>query len=60
MFTKTLSTAVVAMAVLAAPASALTFEPFPEGLTFPEPKPVPTIVQTCADLGTPVCTDNRA
>jgi len=60
MFTKTLSAAAVALTVLAVPAYAITFEPFPEGLTFPTPNPQPTIVQTCADLTAPACSDNRA
>lgn len=60
MFAKTLSAAAVAFAILAGPAFAITFDPFPEGLTFPKPDTTPTIVQTCADLSAPVCSDNRA
>ncbi|MEM1302168.1 MAG: hypothetical protein AAGH17_06280 [Pseudomonadota bacterium] len=60
MLTKTLTIAAVALTVLAVPASAITFDPFPEAITFPDPKPAPTIVQSCADLSAPVCSDNRA
>ena len=48
------------LSVAAAPAFAITFEPFPPGLSFPEPKPTPTIVQSCVDLDAALCGDTRA